>query len=154
MGVHRPAHGCAHLRRPGAPPLRIELDHRCLDHHTTRTKAARGIPLPTPVPSLSRKRDNDLRAPAPRVETACPSVFPGAIRSCSRTYAAGIATRLADRDLDLLEERLGPRIDACSTTAGPPRPDPKFFALISRHRETIGHRNEPAQELPSIDRMK
>jgi hypothetical protein len=64
MGVHRPAHGYAHLRRPGTAPLRIEPDYPCLDHHTTRTKAARGIPLPGDVPTCSRKQGDDLRAPS------------------------------------------------------------------------------------------
>ena len=41
MGVHCPAHGCAHLRRPGAPALRVEPDDPGLDHHTARTEAAR-----------------------------------------------------------------------------------------------------------------
>src|SRR5689334_10215556 len=71
MGVHRTAHGRAHLRRPGTPTLRIEPDHPCLDHHTTRTEAARGIPLPAAAPTRSEKRGNDLRAPAAGVEPAC-----------------------------------------------------------------------------------
>ena len=143
MGVHGPAHRRAHLRTPRALPLRIEPDHPCLDHDPPRAEAACGISLPPTAPTLPRKRGNDLRAPAARVEPARPSSFPAAARSRSRTYAAGIATRLADCDLDLLEERLRPRIDACSTTAGPPRPDPKIFALISCHDETIGIATSP-----------
>jgi hypothetical protein len=118
-------------------PLRIEPDHPCLDHHTARTEAARGISLPTSVPTFPRKRGNDLRASAARIEPTCASSFPAIARSRPRTYAAGIATCLADRDWDLLEERLGAQIDARATTAGPPRPDLKILALIPCHGETI-----------------
>jgi hypothetical protein len=97
--------------------LRIEPDHPCLDHHSPGPEAACGISLPPSVPALPGKRGNDLRAPAARVEAARPSSFPAAARSRSRGYPPGIATRLADCDLDLLEERLRPRIDACSWCA-------------------------------------
>ena len=136
MGVHRSAHCGPHLG-PRAKPLRIEPDHPCLDHHTTRAKAARGIPLPASVSTLLRKRGDDLRASAAGIEPPRAPSFPATARSRPSTYAAGIATRLADCDLDLLEERLGAWVDARSIAAGPSRPDPKIFALIFRHGETI-----------------
>jgi hypothetical protein len=61
----------------------------------------------------------------------------------------GIATRLADRDLDLIEERLAARIDAWTIAAGPPRPDPKIFALISRHGGTIDIETSPHKSCQS-----
>jgi hypothetical protein len=136
MGVHSLAYGRAHLRCPCAPPLRIELDHQRPDHHPPGGEAARGISLPGSVRTVSSERGHDLRAPAAGIEPVCASSFPAAARLHSRTYAAGIAPRLAHRDLNLLEERLRPRIEPRSTTAGPPRPDPKIFALIPRHSET------------------
>jgi hypothetical protein len=139
MGVHGPAHRSAHLRSSRAPALRVEPDHRCLDHHTTRAEAARGIPLPPSVPTLSGKRGHGFCAPAASIEPACAYSFP----SRCRTYATGIAPCLADRDLDLLEERLSARIDARSTIARPPRPDPKIFALIACHGETIDVETSP-----------
>ena len=66
------------------------------------------------------------------------SSFPAAPWSPSRTYAAGVATRLTHRDLNLLQKRLGARIDACSATAGPPGPKPEIFAIITCHDTTIG----------------
>ena len=111
--------------------------------YTTRAEAARGIPLPASVCTLSMKRGNDLRAPTAGIEPACAPTFPATARSCFRTHAAGIASRLADRDLDLLDERLDARIDARSIAAGPPGPDPKIFALISRHGETIDIETTP-----------
>ena len=48
-----------------------------------------------------------------------------------------IAARLADRDLDLLVERLRPRIDTCSTVSGPARSDPEILTLITCHDATI-----------------
>src|SRR6267142_65399 len=49
-----------------------------------------------------------------------------------------LAACLGDRDFDLLEERLGPRIDPHSAAAGPTRPNPKIVALFPCHCETIG----------------
>ena len=93
--------------------------------------------MPTSVPTLSGKRGDGLSAASTRVEPACASSFPATAGSLPSTYAVGIATRPTHRDLDLLEERLRPRIDACPPVAEPPRPDPKFFALIPRHSGTI-----------------
>jgi hypothetical protein len=56
----------------------------------------------------------------------------------SRTHSLWIATGLTDSDLDLLEERLRPRINACSTVARPTRPDPEILTAITRHDATIG----------------
>ena len=137
MGIDGPAHRPAHLRTPCAPRLRIEPDHPRLDHHPPRPEAACGISLPPTVPALPSKRGNDLRAPATRVEPACPSSFPAAARSRSRAYPSRIAARLADRDLDLLEERLRPRIDRGSTVARPTRSDPEILTLIPCHDATI-----------------
>jgi hypothetical protein len=148
MGVYR-LHCRTHLRRLGAPPLRIEPNHPCLDHHTTSAETARGIPLPASVSTLSGKRSDDLRAAATCVEPPRASSFPGIPRSPLRTYAAGIASRLADRNLDLLEERLGARIDARSMAAGPPRPDPKIFALVPRHGEMIDIDMSPHKRCPA-----
>ena len=78
MGVHGPAHRPAHLRTSRAPPLRIEPDHPGLDDDPPRSKAARGISLPATVPTLPRKRGNDLRTSAARVEPARPASFPAA----------------------------------------------------------------------------
>jgi hypothetical protein len=116
MGVHGPAHRSPHLRTSRAPLLRIEPDHPGLDHHSPRPEAACGISLPPTLRARPSERGNDFRAPAARVEPARPS-FPAAGRSRSRTHPLRIATCLADCDLDLLEERLRPRIDACSTVA-------------------------------------
>jgi hypothetical protein len=138
MSIHGPAHRPAHLRSSCAPLLRIEPDHPCFDHHATRPEATCGISLPPTVPALRSKRGNDLGAPAARVEPARPSYFPTAARSRPRAYPPRIATRLADRDLNLLEERLRPRIDACSTTAGPARSDSKILTIIACHNATIG----------------
>jgi hypothetical protein len=99
--------------------------------------------LPASLPTLARKRGNDLRAPAARVEAACASSFPATAQWRHSTYATGIATCLADRNLDLLEERLGARIDVRSTAAGPSGPDPKIFALILCHGETIDVETNP-----------
>jgi hypothetical protein len=115
MGIHGPAHRPAHLRSSLAPLLRIEPDDPRLDHHAPRAEATCRICLPPST--LPRKRGDDFRTPAPRVEPARPASFPAVSRLRSRAYPPGIATRLADRDLDLLKERLRPRIDACSTTA-------------------------------------
>jgi hypothetical protein len=123
--------------------LRIEPDHPGLDDDPSRAKAARGIPLPASAPALARERGNYLRAAAASVEPACATSFPATSRSRPSTYAAGIATCLPDRDLDLLEERLRARIDACPIAAGPPRPEPKILALISRHAETIAIGTSP-----------
>jgi hypothetical protein len=117
--------------------LRIEPDHPCFDHHPPRAEAACGISLPPTVPTLPSKRGNDFRAAAARVEPARPSSFPAAARSSSGAYPSRIATRLADCDLDLLEERLRPRIDPRSAAARSARPDPKIFALITCHDATI-----------------
>jgi hypothetical protein len=135
--IYCSAHSCPHLGPPHTFPLRIKPDHPCLNHHTTRTEAACGIPLPTSVPTLSGKRGNYLSAAATRVEPACASSFPAAAGSLPSTYAAGIATRLTHRDLDLFKERLRLRIDTRSTVARPPRPDSKILALIPRHSDTI-----------------
>ena len=137
MGIHGPARRRPHLRRPCAPPLRIEPDHPCLDHHPPCPEAARRIPLPPSVAALPRKRDNDLRTSVARVEPArCPS-HPAAGRSRSGTYPAGIAACFADRDFDPLQERLRPRIEPRPTAARPSRPDAKILALIPCHDETI-----------------
>jgi hypothetical protein len=117
MGIDGPAHRPAHLRPPCAPRLRIEPDYPRLDHHSPRSEAASGISLPSAVRALPRERDHDFRAPATRVEPARPSSFPAAARPRSRAYPLRIATCLADCDLDLLEERLRSRIDACATVA-------------------------------------
>jgi hypothetical protein len=135
MGIYGPAHCPAHLRSSPGPLLRIEPDDPRLDHHAPRAEASCGISLPPST--LPGKRSDDFRTPAPRVEPARPASFPAAARLRSRAYPSGIATRLADRDLDLLEERLRPRMDACSTTAGPTRFDPEIFALITCHNATI-----------------
>jgi hypothetical protein len=137
VGIHCAAHSCAYLGSPHTFPLRTKPDHPCLDHHTTRAEAACGVALPTSVPTLSGKRGEGLSAAATRVEPACASSFPATAGSLPSTYAAGIATRLTHRDLDLLEERLRPRIDTRSTVARPPRPDSKILALIPRHSDTI-----------------
>jgi hypothetical protein len=137
MSIDGPAHRRTHLRRPRAPRLRIEPDHPCLDHHAPRPEAASGISLPPTVPALPSKRGNDLRAPAACVEPARPSSFAAATRSRCRAYPPGIAARLADRDLDLPEEWLRPRIDTCSTVARWTRSDSKIFALIKCHDATI-----------------
>src|ERR1700744_259197 len=105
MGIDGPAHRPAHLRPSCATPLRIEPNNPCFDHHAPGPEAACGISLPPTVAALPSKRGNDLHAPATRVEPARPSSFPAAARSRSRAYPLGIAARLADRDLDLLEER-------------------------------------------------
>ena len=117
MGIDGPAHRPAHLRTPCATPLRIEPDYPGFDNDPPRSKPACGISLPPTVPALPSKRRNDLRAPAAGVEPARHSSFPAAARSRSKTHPPRIAARLADRDLDLLEERLRPRIDARSTIA-------------------------------------
>jgi hypothetical protein len=137
MGVHSPAYCRTHLRRPGVPPLRIEPDHPRLDHHTTSAEAASGISLPASITTRSRKGGYDLRTPAARVEPAGPFSFPAAARSRSRTYPPGIAACLADRDLDLLEERLRPQIDTCSTVTRPSRSDPEILTVIACHDATI-----------------
>jgi len=137
MGVDGLAHRPAHLRTPCARPLRIEPDHPCLDHHSPGPEAACRISLPPTVPTLPSKRGNDLRSPAARVEAARPSSFPAAARSRSRAYPPRIAARLADRDLDLLEKRLRPRIDPGSAVSGPARSDPEILALITCHDATI-----------------
>jgi hypothetical protein len=93
--------------------------------------------LPTSVPTLSGKRGDGLSAASTRVEPACASSFPATAGSLPSTYAAGIATRLTHRDLDLFEKRLVARIDARSNVARPPRPDLKIFALVPRHGATI-----------------
>jgi hypothetical protein len=133
MGVHGPAHCPAHLLSSRAP-LWIEPDHPCLDDDPPRSEPTCGISLPPTV--LPSKRGDDLRTPAARVEPARPS-FPAAARSRSGAYPARITTRFADRDLDLLEKRLGPRIDACSPVAGPARSNPEILALITCHDATI-----------------
>ena len=117
MGIDGLVHRPARLRASCATPLRIEPNHPSFDHHPPGPEAACGISLPLTVPALLSKRGNDLRAPATRVEPARPSSFPAAARSRSRAYPLRIATCLADCDLDLLEERLRSRIDACSTVA-------------------------------------
>ena len=137
MGVHGPAHCPAHLRRPCAPPLRIEPDHPCFDHHSPRPEAACRISLPPTLPARPSERGNDFRAPAARVEPARPSSFPATARSRSRVYPPRIAARLADRDLNLLEERLRPRIDTCSTVSGPARSNPEILTVITCHDATI-----------------
>jgi hypothetical protein len=136
MSVHGPAHRRSHL---GAPrdTLRIEPDYPGLDHHTTRAETARRISLPPPVPTLPSKRGNDLRAPAARVEPARPSPFPAAARSRSRACPPGIAARLADCDLNLLEERLAARIDPRTTVARPAGSDPEILTVIACHDATI-----------------
>ena len=138
MGIDGPAHRRTHLRAPCATPLRIEPDHPCFDHHSPGPEAACGISLPPPVPALPSKRGNDLRAPAARIEATRPSSFPAAARSRSRAYPPRIAARLADRDLDLLEEWLRPRIDTCSTVSGPARSNPEILTVITCHDATIG----------------
>jgi hypothetical protein len=137
MGVHSPAHRRAHLRSPRAPLLRIKPHDPGLDHHPPRPEAACRISLPPTVPNLPSKRGHDLRAPATRVEPARPSSFPADVRSRSRAYPPRIAARLADRDLDLLEERLGARIDTSSAAAGLARSDPEILTVIACHDATI-----------------
>ncbi len=137
MGIDGPAHRPAHLRPPCAPRLRIEPDYPRLDHDPSRSETAGGISLPATICALSRKRGDDLRAPAARVEPARPCSFPAVTRSRSRAYPPRIATRLADSDLDLLEERLRPRIDACSTVTRPARFDPEILTVIACHEATI-----------------
>jgi hypothetical protein len=137
MGIDSPAHGPAHLRRPRALRLQIEPDHPCFHHHPPRPEAACGISLPPTVRALPSERGNDLRASAARVEPARPSSFPAAGRSRCRAYPTRIAACLADRDLDLFEERLRPPIDACSTVAGPARSDPKILTVVACHDATI-----------------
>jgi hypothetical protein len=113
MGVHGPAHRSAHLRSSRAPLLRIEPDHPGLDDDPPRSKPARGSSLPAPLLTRPRKGGHDLRTSATRVEPTRPASFP----ATGRAHPLRIATCLADCDLDLLEERLRPRIDACSTVA-------------------------------------
>src|SRR2546430_9177335 len=113
MGVHGPAHRPAHLRSSRAPLLRIEPDHPGFDDDPTRSKPARGISLQAPLLTRPRKGGHDLRTSATRVEPTRPASFP----ATGRAHPLRIATCLADCDLDLLEERLRPRIDACSTVA-------------------------------------
>jgi len=137
MGVHGPAHRPAHLRRPRAPLLRIEPHDPRLDHHTPHTEATCGISLPPTVLALPGKRGDDLCTPAARVEPARSSFFPAAARSRSRAYPPRITTSFADCDLDLLEERLRPRIDTSSTVSGPARSDPEILTLITCHDATI-----------------
>ena len=137
MGVPGPAHRPAHLRAACAPRLRIEPHHPRLDHHSPRPEAACGISLPITVRARPSERGNDLRAPAARVEPTRPSSFPAAARSRSRAYPPGIAACLADRDLDLLEERLRSRVNPRSATARSTRPDFKFFAFVTCHDATI-----------------
>jgi hypothetical protein len=138
MGIDGPARRRpAYLRPPCAPRLRIEPDHPCFHHHPPRPEAACGISLPPTVPALSGKRGNDLRTPAACIEPACRSSFPASAGSRPSTNTTGIAARLADCDLDLLQERLGARIDACATVAGPARSDPEFLTLITCHDVTI-----------------
>jgi hypothetical protein len=134
MGINGPAHRPAHLRPPCTPRLRIEPDHPCLDHNTTGPEAACGISLPPTVRGLPSKRGNGLRTPAARVEPTRHASFP----ATGRAHPPRIASCLADCDLDLLEERLRPRIDACSTVARPTRPDSKIFTFITCHDATIG----------------
>jgi hypothetical protein len=133
MGVHGPAHCPPHLRSSRAQLLRIEPDHSGFDDDPPRSKPARGISLPPAVPPLPSKRGNDLRAPATRVEPTRPASFP----ATGRTYPLRIATCLADCDLDLLEERLRPRIDACSIAARSPWSEPEILTLIACHDATI-----------------
>jgi hypothetical protein len=116
VSIDGPPYRRTHLRTASAP-LRIEPDNPGLDHHPSCPEAASGISLPSTVLAMPRKRGDDFRASAARVEPAWPSSFPAVSRSRSRTYPAGIATRLADGDLDLFEERLRPRVDACATIA-------------------------------------
>ena len=107
----------------------------------TTTRRARKRPAESlchpPSPPWPSERGNDLRAPAARVEPARPSSFPAAARSRSRAYPPRITTSLADCDLDLLEKRLRPRIDAGSPVAGPARSDPEILTLITCHDATI-----------------
>jgi hypothetical protein len=137
MRIHGRARRPAHLRSSHAPPLRIEPDHPAPNDDPPRSKPACGIPLPASVPIRPRKRSHDLRTSAARIEPARLASFLAAARSRFRAYPPRIATRLADCDLDLLEERLRPRIDTCSTVAGPARSDRKIFALITCHDATI-----------------
>src|SRR5271156_1135911 len=137
MGVDCPAHCPAHLRRPRALRLRIEPDDPCFDHYSPRPEAACGISLPRTLPALPSERSNDLRAPAARVEPARGSSCPAVARSRSRAYPPRIAARLANCDLDLLEERPRPRIDTCSTVAGPARSDPEILTVIACHDATF-----------------
>ena len=139
MGVDGSAHRRPHLRTARAPALRIELDHPGLDDHATCAEAAGGILLPASVPTLPRQCGSDLRTAAARVEPACPSSF----RPWSVSYPARIAACPADRDFDLLEERLRPRIDPCSSAARPTRLDSKIFALIPCHDATIDAGTSP-----------
>jgi len=137
MGIDGPAHSPAHLRGSGAPLLRIEPDHPCLDHHSPCPEPACGISLPPTVPALPSNRGNDLRAAAARVEPARGSSPPAVARSRSRAYPPGIAAGLADRDLNLLEERLRPRMDTCSKVSGPARSNPEILTVIACHDATI-----------------
>ena len=137
MGIDGPAHCPAHLRRPCALRLRIEPDHPCLDHHAPRPEAACGISLPSTVRTLPSKRGNDLGAPAARVEPAAPSSFPAAARSRSRAYPPRITSRLADCDLDLLQERLRPPINPCSIATRSTWSDPEILTVIACHEATI-----------------
>jgi hypothetical protein len=86
---------------------------------------------------LPSERGDDFRAPAAHVEPARPSSFPAAAWSRSRAYPPRIAARLADRDLDLLEERLRPRFDPRPTAARSTRSDPEILTLITCHDATI-----------------
>jgi hypothetical protein len=117
--------------------LRIEPNHPGLDHHSPRAEAACGISLPHALPARPSKRGSDLRTAAARVEAARPSSFPAATRTRSRSYPPRIAARFADRDLDLLEKRLRPGIDTCSTVSGPARSDPEIVTVIACHEATI-----------------
>ena len=137
MGIDGLVHRPARLRASCATPLRIEPNHPSFDHHPPGPEAACGISLPPTVLAMPSKRGDDLRSPASRVEPGRPSSFPAATRSRSRAYPPRIAARLADRDLDLLEERLRPRIDTRSTVARPARSDPEFLTLITCHDATI-----------------
>jgi hypothetical protein len=132
MGVHGPAHRPAHLRRPSSAPLRIALT---ITRRTRKRPAESRCQLPFP---LSRENEATTFAPRPRAlkRPVLPRFRPSPNRS-PRADPPRITTRSADCDLDLLQERLGSRISACSTTAGPPRSDSKFFVLIFRHAETI-----------------
>src|SRR5579872_2379269 len=154
MGIHRPAHRPAHLRPPCAPRLRIEPDHPCFDHHPPRAEAACGISLPPTVPTPPSERGNDFRAAAARVEPARPSSFPGTPRSRSRAYPPGIAARLADCDLDRVEDRLRLLIDPRSPVAGPARSDPEILTVIACHETTIDIGKSRHKAPPSSDRIK
>ena len=143
MGIDGSAHRPAHLRTPRALSLWIDPDHPGLDHHPSRAEATGRISLPRTIAALLSKRGNGLCAPAARVEPARPASFPAIGRARSRAYPPRIGACLAHRDLNLLEERLRPRIEPRSTSVGPPRPDPKILTLIPRHSETIDMEMSP-----------